>query len=912
NRLAEAKKKLADLNDVIDHSEKTTSFSNTDQLDDLIGLKNKIFNARQEIRFFESKQSPMQLDTLQEIYQSLISSVDILNSYEENYRDNLQKNNEDLYNTQFKITSDVVLLMDELFEHKIKKVQDDLAKLENIYQNINQLESDFYHFVDQNITQFSELQETSSSYFTDVDDDLFINEKIQAEYDDIIRELNVSAQVITSEYEEQKASILKSFEDYVREISKDQKVKNNDVLEQERIQEEEFKEKLKAIKLKIISAEKKNDYSLVAKLLKQYDNLEKTGVNTKFSDQATKETAELIEKAKMTTSAQILEVEKDYATSMNRVNHNIALEKIKLDEAKILYKIKSDYKGLEDDLLLNEERVMKLKEFVDMKVIIGSRVLDFKLQLRLAELQIMKENELLELNLIKEYKEFLVQLKQVENTHFIQLKENINNYVLIKAEQEHQSNKSILDLQYNLDLVKIDNEITIKRNETFIQNEELSAKAIEEISYQELLIEIAKKEHSLHLTKIKESTDDDSTASTKIIDIVEEAPVVDDEVIAETLENQMTFATEQIEVAKTDFDKRAKSIQQTLAQELESANAKIAIYRQKYDDEKLLIKNELAEKTEDLNFKLLLFTDEKENQEIKQQIDSLTSSYQVKIDEVDKIQSQDENIALYQQMITDATTRARTAIKEAQDLKEQTIKSFEKLHEQAKEKLVLMKETVLAKDESIPSEPVRNETEQAIHEANVLLQKQLEESERIINEKKAYLKQLASDAYTANVLRELISKKEQIHKSYQEQLDLINQNKTQELDRIHQTTDTIARDKQQELETLRNTLFTNISYRNSDDIEKDYDLLDIKENDLYNKHIAELESYKKEFLVRIENTANQVKAMINAAILPYKRYIDYASKGLVATKKDVAIEYEKLLKQSINELNNRYKRDSLI
>lgn len=913
NRLDEAKMKIAELDHKMSQLNYSDTFLNESQLDDTLARKHKIFLARQEIHFFETKQAPLQLETLEEIYQNLVSTVDILNSYEDNYSKGVADNSKVLYLSQAKITNDVLTLMNKLFEFKISKVQRDVDQLADIHRHVDQLEADYYDYIDHNISEYSSLQDTSSTHFSAVDDDLFINEKIIAEYEDMIQELNTSIEVLTTEYETEKEIIIKAYKNHLKEITKDDKVKNADEIKAEREKEEKYKDELKAIKLQILAAEKKDNYSLVSKLLKKYDNAEKRNPASTSSNQLSKETQILLEKTKDNANNQLLVLEKEYATSLNRFNYDIALEKVKFDEAKILYKIKADHQGLQEDLQVNDERVLKLKEFVEAKVTVGAKILSAKLQLRQAELQIMKENELLELDLIDEYKELLIALKRIENKYFNHLKQNLNNYLIVKYEQEYQVNKNILDLKLSREISNLETDLVTKRNELWIQNEEYRSNAESEIAYQESCIELAKKEHDIKLAAIKEHYTIDSSHKAKAAEAAETKALATNAAVTSDLRNQINASTQAIEAANKEFEFRVQSIQQKMVQEHEDLNSKIVEFRQKYTDEKALINQELKKRTKDYNLKLMLFTEGDVHLEIKQKIEELTTTFQEKIAKIEAVEQEDEQIILYEEKIEEATSRARASIKEAQDKKESALKTSTELLDIAQRKYDAVSEPSLQASTTTtkilaPQKTLESELQAEQDNFHSLIA----ESKRIIHENKAFCDSLDKQMEENETIQDILDQKDQILATYHEECRLLALEKDKGSKALDANLDDLSVDNQMDIAAMRNTLFQNMSYRNKEDIDKDYEELAIKEKDLYNTHLSKFENYKTDFIKRIEDTSTRVKAVIQASLLPYDKYIEYASKGLVATKKDLETEYDKLLKQSINEINNKFKRDAFL
>jgi hypothetical protein len=655
--------------------------------------------------------------------------------------------------------------MDELFDRKRINVSEKLAERVDLADNIIKLENEFDQYINTNLEVCFSLSDVSTSNFTDVDDDIFINEKIQIDHENTIVDINNTLETIKQNYEMKKAEIEQKYIDYEESINAKLEAKNLQVLEQERNEQELIDEKLKGIRLQILHAEKTNKISSIQKLMKQFEKVEKSK-SLKVTKQVSKEAGTITKKTHLKSVNQLQSLELKYVTDLNKNEHSSILENIKYEEAKILYKIKSDFSALQGDIDINKKRMINLKHYLDTKVSGSKKINDFKLELRHVELQIMKDNELLEQSLIASFKELLLNLKMVENSRIIALKENVNNHSIIKIEQEFQIKKSIELIKLDQELMDIDKLILKMRNETLIKNEKIKEEANSEIIFQESLINIANKEHDLQLIKVQSLYENERNLAEEQIERINLGVKVNDAFIKTTLENQLLFASQQIQCAQSENEIRVESINLTHSQELHYANKKINYYRQKYDYEKSKINKELEDKLEDLNYKLLLFTDQKDNKEILAKIDVLKSRFNLMVEDVQKIENEDIEIIRYERVIEAADNRAEEAITEALLLKNQTVDSFQILYDQTKQKYDLIKETDQTEDTK-GIMPVLNNT--AISGASSRLEKATIEAETLYKDK--IVTPTETIATTKDMLENLTSSKE-ADKFVEEQKDL--------------------------------------------------------------------------------------------------------------------------------------------
>ncbi len=919
-RITETKRKLAELDEQISNLNSSIDLVDREtviqQLNEMIDAENKIFTARQEIRFFDNNKTPERIINLEGIYKELISSIDKLNTYEETYRDGIIDNNKHLFDKQLAVTSEMIKLMDDLFDTKRNHVTNELESIRYIYDNVKNLEDEFNAYIKSSIDTCYALNEASKSIFTDVDDEINIGEKIKLDYKNKLITINQTIESLTLKYDVKTDEIHKTYLKYEQNLITKQEIQNQKLLDEERSAKQAISNKLKNIRLEIINAEKKNNLSKVGKLMKEFEKVEKSTSSLKVTTKLSKELSIITKKTHIKSINQLLSIEKKHLTDLNKQQHNLSLEKIKYDEAKILYKIKSDYDALIGDVDINKDRVQNLNDYLNTKVTIGTKIIELKKDIRLRELIMMKENELDELLLLDTFKDFLIDLKKIENTRVVALKQNQNNYRVIKIEQEYQVLKSIEDTKLDQNLIDIEKLILSRRNETLIKNEKIKEEANSEIIYQDSLINIAKKEHELQLIKVESLYENERNLAEEQIERINLGVKVNDAFVKTTLENQLLFATQQIKCAQSEYEIRIESINLTLNQELDYANKKIDYYRRNYDYEKSKIRKELDDKLEDLNYKLLLFTDEKDNRIIIGKIEALKAAFNKMIEDIEDVENQDIEILRYEKVINDANSRAEGAIEEAGSLKVQTVDSFEALYFQTKEKFDLIKETDQT-EETKGIIPVLNNT--AVSSANDRLQRAKKEADQLYSEKiieptkviedtKALLENMTnskdSDIFIEQQ-KELKRSKINEHKLI---CDNLLNSKKEGLVPINEEIPVFKENLIKELESKRVNLFMEQSQRGESDIQKDYIALDLLEVSIHKNLIENLTQYKLEFSKELEKILKDANQMIKVTIKPYKKYIRYASKGLTAKKKVLDREFSKKLKKSYNEIDSKYKR----
>lgn len=919
-RITETKRKLAELDDQISNLNSSIDLVDREtviqQLNEMIDAENKIFTARQEIRFFDNNQTPDRIITLEGIYQELVSSIDKLNTYEETFRDEIIGSNKLLIDKQLEVTTEIITLMDNLFDAKKNHIVTGIDQMTNLYDNVKALEDEFNEYIKTSIDDCYALNEASTSIFTDIDDDENVEEKIKLDFEAKLVSISEDIDALELKFTEKKKEINQTYLNYEQSITTKQEIKNQKVLDEEKVAKDAITNKLKNIRLEIINAEKKNDLVKVSKLMKDFEKVEKTTSSLKVSSKLSKELSSITKKTHIKSIHHLLSVEKKHLAELNKQNHNLSLERIKFDEAKILHKIKSDYNALLGDVNINKDRISVLNNYLDKKVSIGTTIIELKKDIRLKELDIMKENQLDELLLFDTFKEFLLDIKKMENARIVILKQNVNNYRIIKIEQEYQVLKSIEDVKLDQNLNAIEKLILSRRNETLIKNEKIKEEANSEIIYQESLINIARKEHELQLIKVESLYENERNLAEEQIQRIHLGVKVNDAFVKTTLENQLLFATQQIKCAQSEYEIRIESINLTLNQELDYANKKIDYYRQKYEYEKSKIRKELDDKLEDLNYKLLLFTDEKDNRIIIGKIEKLKNSFNKMIEDIEDVENQDVEILRYDKVIKDANNRAEGAIVEAGALKDQTVDSFEDLYFQTKEKYDLIQETDQT-EETRGIMPVLNNT--AVSSANDRLQRAKKEADElyaekiiepniVIEETRKLLENMTNSKESDIFIEQQKELKHSKINEHKEECDRLLKEKLDSLKPIREEIPVIKENLSKELELGRAKLFTEKMDRGESEIIKEFKALYEKEISIHKELSEKLVTYRVQFKKDLDQISKDTSHMIKVTVKPYKKYIGYASKGLNAKKKVLSKEFTKKLKRTYSEVDSNYKK----
>lgn len=909
-RLQELDIEIDELNQSIDLVDRETVL---EQLNQMIDAENTIFAARQEIRFYENDHTADKLETIDDIYNNLAQSIVSTSDIEDNYKRILHDNNDLLYDKQKIVTDEILALMDSLYQEKRTFTKDQIAKSNEIKDRVRAIEERFTDAIESHLEAYRQIQSDSSSMFTPVDDDVFIGEKITTDHAATLETIAAKHDQLDEQYQTKRQQIIDQYIAYENGVRAKLEAANKQALEAERQAQKDKDDQLKNIRLLIIDAEKKQDYAKVQSLMKQFDKIEKQNV-AKVGAKTDKQLAIETKKIKDKAIQQLLNHELKYVQDKNKQDLAEQLETIKFEEAKILYKIKADHQGLQGDVTINKRLIKEMERFLDDAQTIVTELFDLKLELRLAELEIMRQNELRDHELIATFKTLLQDLKAIEQKRLLLLQESGSNHELIRIEQTYQIDKTILDLRLAKELADIDKLILKTRNESLIKTEKMQEDANSEIIYQESLIKIAQKERELQLKKVRSLYENERSLAEEQFERINLGIQVNDTFVKTTLQNQILFAEQQIQCATSEFDIRVENINLTREQELAYANKKIDYYRQKYEYEKSKLEKERSDKLEDLNFKLLLFTDKRENQSIQDQIDRLNKRYDDMIAAIDKDEQADPQIKRYESVIQAAEQRADQAIEEASLLKDQTVQAFEQLYDQTKAKYNQIEQTSHAQDTAgilplLNSGAVTSaddRLQRAIKEAEELYEERVKEPLEIINKTKQQLLEMTSDEATEAFIATQKDHKKQAIEDHARELEAIHNQREQSLTETTKAIEAQKAAMKAKLEQEKDALFHAPLYRDEAAINNDYATLQQREQDHFQALLAKRQAFIATERARHVQVLNDTAKLIKATNKPYKKFIRKASRGLNAEKKELVRRNKRQLKKALGEAKDNF------
>lgn len=918
-RILETKRKLKELDDQI--GDLTSSIDELDretiiqQLNEMIDAKNNIFNARQEIRFFDHERLASRLNTHKTIFKSLTSKIDGVNRFDTEYKEALLLVNKDLYSKQKTITDEIVLLMKQQNNEKREKLTLSITQLNDIKDKIVQFDRVYMEQLASSIQYEYELIKESKNNFYNVDSDDILNKQINEQHLQNVKDIDLMKKAIDDDYLKKQEEINSAYKESFEQAHIKFDEKNRSLLEKEEIQQKKIETELKNIRLDIMSAEKQNDYKKIQILMKKFEKVERQ-LHTKTSRKLNKESDDLIKSKRLKAIQALKDLEMKYTKEKHKQSYEESFEKIRFQEAKILHKIKLDHDGLTSDIDINKKRIQNMKELLKLKAKLQLEIHSLRLELRNTELALLKEYDYMDIEIRESFKQLFQALHIIGEKRIHLLKQNISTNKVIKKEHEYRLEKAIKDIKLDQDTHNIDKSILIKRNGSLIDQQKYIESLNSDVIYQESLIAIAKKEHELQRIKVQSLYENERSLAEEQKERINLGIKINDTFVKTTLQNQLLFAEQQIKCGESEFEIRVESINLTFDQEVQYANKKIEYYRQKYEYQKQKLSKELEDKLEDLNYKLLLFTESRDNKEIQDNIKKLTSYYEDQIDEIDDQEHEDPEIIRYEKVIHDAERRQRQAIEEAQLLREQTITSFQALYDATKVKYDELEFSQIEETKGImplltttTAKSSDGRLQQAIKEADILLAERLEEPERIVLETKEKIKELMNTDHIEKFITEQRELKFDVMKEHKEDIEELEENRIKNVLPLY---DDLSIKAFVETDVKIDALFKDIDPLQISEIDEEYEERLNNERIYFNNIVTIDQVYIKRKIQEIDQVHKKSIELIKNALLPYKKYIRFASKGVNASKKELQREFEKKERKLLSDLEKDQKEKNYI
>ncbi|MEC9484320.1 MAG: hypothetical protein UMR38_00415 [Candidatus Izemoplasma sp.] len=906
-RITSTRRKLRELNEEIEalnHTIDTVDRETVvEQLNHMIDAENIIYNAKKQIRFFEQVQLSDRLNTTKTLYHQFHNQVLTMKTTELAFSDLFSEHNMILFGQQKALTEEVVSHFVHNHQEKIQTIKDQLDALgEKRTQLINE-EKSYFNTIEQKLERIDDIKAASSAHFSDVEDDINISEKVEQDHQNKLKQIEEKKETLKDTYEAKQMEIKQNFATYYQKQKEKLEANNKEVIEQEKADIKNKNEQLKKIKLRIIDAEKKQNYGKVQQLMREYDQVEKSK-KTKVVSKTEKELEITTRKQKEKTIDALRDLKLKYEKDYMHQEYLLELADIEYEEAKILYKIKQDRDALQDNMTISKNVFNELTELLKTRKHKGDIIAKKRLKLRLEELDVMKSYEHIEYSDYDFYQPLLEGLFKMSKKRYEQLVQEIPSFQRLSHFQQYYVDLQKAQLDFYQQVEQLDRQILNKQNQSIIEIEKQKESINSEIIYQESLISVAQKENELQRIKVNALYENERSLAEEQADRIELGIKVNDTFVKSTLENQLLFATQQMECAKSEYDIRLENIALTKEQEMAYALRKIDYYSQKYDYDIHQLENERDKKLEDLEFKRLLFTDKKDNIKIEQSIEKIQTSFDEKIQKIQKQRDSDPDIKRYQKVIDDAEKRADEAMNEAEKLKNETVDAFQLLYDQTKTKFDRIKKTnhAEATEGIVPLlntsavSSANDRLKNAVEEADELYQERIQKPQEEIKKLKEALLKITNDEETDAFIKQLKEEKALLAK----QLNTTKSKLKQSLNDALEDSDNAIKGFPLEMIERPNPV------RTKQQINDDYDVIKEREEREYKDHIKASKSQLKKDLKTHKKDVKRLNKAIKKSLKPYKKYIRYASKGLRAEKKELMKKHKRQLQKHLKKVQDQF------
>lgn len=683
-RVQETNEKLKHLNREIDTLKKDIDdkdqATTTEQFNHLLKSKDDIYEALNSVRLFDKDY--IVTHPLSTHITLLMNDIDALLS---TYKDSQDSINETYLSP---ITKETLAFATDLF----KKTETTMTQffLDNTTFNTKKTayltHTESFKTLIKTINHaLTDVENSRTHFFFTSEDETYLDDKIDSMYDKAITKINQKLDDLEASFKQDIETINYDLETLETETLETFKQKYKKQLESEQKTKETLEEDLDQLRFDIMKAEKNEDLKQLKTLLKQYEQKEKQ--NLSLYEEKVKQLAEQkIKKHRQKLLNARKHLELTHEDEKFKLLVQLEKEKIKFKESSTLFKLREDQKALEFDLQVNHALVNELKTFTTKAYQFKKHHLTFVESIKslaYAYQTAIYKDTLDQLNTLTKAKQSVkeAELALAESLRMHAYEQDMFNARLKAAFDKTKEN---IGMQYQVQ-THLKNKLNTEKTD-HIETIKAQEDAKNDLIYEHSRIEIAEKEYELQLIKIRSLYDNEVDLTKSQAERLNIGMDVNETMVKTTVESQILFAEQQIKFAEKEYEARLENVERTKRQELEYAEQKLYKAEQPYLYEQKDIEDARDTKLEDLSYRLALFTDEKDRKKLKEQEESITAHYQEKLDALQEKRDHDQNIKRYKSQIDAAIKRADQGVKDAQDLKEKTIQTFEELLDQSKEK----------------------------------------------------------------------------------------------------------------------------------------------------------------------------------------------------------------------------------
>ncbi|MCF7925828.1 MAG: hypothetical protein K9L26_04775, partial [Candidatus Izimaplasma sp.] len=252
-RITDTRRKLYELNEEIEQLNHTIDTVDretvVEQLNHMIDAENIIYDAKKQIRFFESVQLPNRLETIETLYQAFYDQVLSVKNTELAFTDLFSDKNRHLFEQQKHLTEQIISHFVLHHQEKLTTLKEKISDLIPLKENLKSLENTYFGQIEQQIQAIQTHQMSSTAIFSEDDETINIGEKVEQQHHDKLDKIAQKKASLSEKYTQKTQSVKDNFDMYYTQEKDKLEAKNKDVIEQEQADIKQKNEQLRKIKL---------------------------------------------------------------------------------------------------------------------------------------------------------------------------------------------------------------------------------------------------------------------------------------------------------------------------------------------------------------------------------------------------------------------------------------------------------------------------------------------------------------------------------------------------------------------------------------------------------------------------------------------------------------------------------------
>lgn len=489
------------------------------------------------------------------------------------------------------------------------------------------------------------------------------------------------------------------------------------------------------------------------------------------------------------------------------------------------------------------------------------------------------------------------------------LEERHIEFEKIRVQLDEQLEKERLELKriYGLDKILDHRLRTISKSKIARLNE------VEALRYQmyqdESDIALAEKEYDIQVLKAQSLYDHERAINKVQTERVDAGVRVNKAMVQATVKRQVNFADQQIKFAEAEYAARLEHIEYTLNQELSYTEDTLGYHYQSFEKRRQEMELEYLSKKHSNDQKKKLFKHSDMLNKVLNEEKEIDADYERKVEAFEQERANNIQIKRYLDQIQKANEHAENARKDALELKDKDITSFEALRQESLDRLANI-ESMMTQPDLLPYH------EEAVNDqASVRLQEMLNSAETFLNEKinvpkkrleetKERLLELEKQTVSSEDIEKLTSQEVALNESFEAALKTLEANTLDKLSKIDLKQAARLKESKDILESIESLLATKVAF-NEARLQTEQKRLEanLKSSiDLINEQLLQAKITKDEFLTRIDRTLNKAIERLIDHRVKTQMVLEKVEHRQSSTVKDVYDDLKKAFQKDVKKI----------